>query len=430
MTALATVLPALVILLQEPPESPPPEQASDVWTQSRLTGNWGGLRDRWKEHGVTIDLDATYVFQGVVSGGLRGPLFDAFSDETDVGNTVSAVLGLEVDTGKAGLWEGGYFAAQLEGRAGRSVLQRAGSVSAVNNDALFPNVTDGFDQEVIAVTEVSFTQYFGDAFALYGGLLNTAAGDQNPIAGWALSNDYFLNSALLYSLVEDATTPNVSLGGGMLFEPSESISGSISVYGTSETAGEDPFDHTTGTTFSTEWTVGHVLFERPGEQTFGFLYGIDASRTNIALDPRLVLGAVLQGQPIPTTDSDTWALYYNAAQFIEGDAEHGWGAFLRLGLSDGDPNPVRWNLAAGAGGTGLFPGREDDRWGLGFFYLGMSDADLLSGLGVGDESGAELFYNFALAPWFGVTLDAQVVDGAIPGGDTAWVLGMRTTLSF
>jgi porin len=173
-----------------------------------------------------------------------------------------------------------------------------------------------------------------------------------------------------------------------------------------------------------------MLGQRPGEQTFGFLYGIDASRTNIALDPRLVLDAVLAGQPVPTTSSDTWALYYNAAQFIAGDADDGWGAFLRLGLSDGDPNPVRWTVAVGAGGTGLLPGRDDDRWGLGLFYLGMSDADLLDGLGVDDELGAELFYNLALTPWLGVTLDAQVVEGAIPGSETAWILGMRSTVTF
>ena len=54
--------------------------------------------------------------------------------------------------------------------------------------------------------------------------------------------------------------------------------------------------------------------------------------------PRLGLIGLLFGLPIPTTTADTWALYYNAHQFLQGDAECGWGVFTRLGVSDGNPN--------------------------------------------------------------------------------------------
>jgi porin len=402
----------------------------NIWSRSTLTGDWGGVRDQWAAHGVTIAFGATYIFQGVASGGFDGPLFKQFSDEDDTGNTFSGELKLELDTEKAGLWQGGFFNAELEGRTGRSVLQRAGSVSAVNNDALFPNVVDRFDEDALATTELTFTQYLGEKLALFGGLLNTAEGDENELSGSALSSSHFLNSALLYSLVEDATVPNVSLGGGVLFEPNENISGSFSVFGTEETAGEDPFEHTEGTTFSTEWTLGHELFARSGAQTFGFLYGIDASRTAIATDLRQVLGGILAGEPIPTTSDDTWAIYYNAHQYLHGDSERGWGVFARFGISDGDPNPVKMNLAGGLGGKGLLPQRPQDTWGVGVFYLDMSDEDLLQDLNVDDEVGGELFYNIAVTPWFRVTLDAQGIDSALPAADTAWVLGVRTHLDF
>jgi len=58
--------------------------------------------------------------------------------------------------------------------------------------------------------------------------------------------------------------------------------------------------------------------------------------------------------------------------------------------------------------------------------VGMSDEDLLQGMGVDDEVGGEVFYNVAVTPWFHVTLDAQVIDSALPLADTAWVLGLRT----
>jgi porin len=409
---------------EESPEGSP--YGGSLWSRSTLSGNWGGVRDQWAARGFTVDFDATDTFQGVVSGGLDGALFEQFSDEDDTGNDVSGNFALELDTGKAGLWQGGLFNARLEGRAGRSVLQRTGSVSAVDNDALFPNVVDRFDEEALAITELTFTQSLGEKVALFGGLLNTAEGDANELAGSAPSNEHFLNSALLYSLVEDATVPNVSLGGGISYTPNEHVSGSFSVFGTSETAGEDPFDQWHGTTFATEWVVAHRLTERSGAQTFGTLYGIDARRTDIAADPRSVVGGILRGEPVPTTRADTWALYYNAHQFIHGDRDEGWGIFVRVGLSDGNPNLVKWNAAGGMGGTGLLPGRSHDRWGLGVFSLGMSDQDLLQGLGIDDEIGGELFYNVAVTPWLHVTLDAQVIDSALPPADTAWVLGLRT----
>lgn len=415
----------------EAPDSPEASPwAGDLWSRSRLTGDWGGARDQAAARGLTVDFDTTYTFQGVAGGGFEGPLFEKFSDEDDTGHTVSGDLTLELDTGKAGLWRGGFFNARLEGRAGRSVLQRAGSVSAVNSDALFPNVLDRFDDEALAVSELAFTQYLGERVAVFGGLLNTAEGDENELAGSALSTSHFLNSALLYALVEDATVPNVSLGGGVLLEPNETVSGSFSVFSSEETAGEDPFEHTDGTTFSIEGTFAHELQERPGAQTVGFLYGIDANRTAIAADPRLVIGSILSGQPIPTTTDDTWAFYYNAHQYLQGDGAGGWGIFVRFGVSDGDPNPVKWNAAGGLGGKGVLPWREQDTWGLGAFYLDLSDEDLLKGLNVGDEVGGEVYYRIAVTPWFHLTLDAQGIDSALPRADTACVLGVRTHLAF
>lgn len=283
----------------------------------------------------------------------------------------------------------------------------AGTIAAVNNEAVFPIVLDEFDRDAFAITELTYEHALNEKVSVVGGLLNTSMGDENAIAGSALSHSHFLNFAMLYSLVEDATVPNASLGGGVNFTPTENISGSFSVFGSAETAGENPFDQWNGTTFSTEWTFGHTLDNHAGAQTLGLLYGLGARRTDIAADPRLVLISLLLGQPVPTTEADTWAVYYNAHQFLKGDAEGGWGVFTRLGLSDGNPNVVKWNFAGGVGGIGLLPCREKDGWGLGAFYLDMSDEDLLRGLGVGDEFGGEFYYNIAVSPAFHITLDAD-----------------------
>lgn len=414
------------ILAQEAPAPDVP----DAHPRTAPAGDTAEAPTAWEEHGVTIALDLTYTFQAVVGGGLEGPLFRAFSDESDIGNTVSASLLLGIDTEQAGFWSGGTLDVALDARAGRSALERAGTVSAIANDALFPNVVDRFDDEAFALTQLAYTHEIAAGWSVFGGLLNTAEGDANEIAGSALSNEHFLNSALLYSLVEDATVPHVALGGGVVFEPSEHVSGSLSVFGSSETAGEDPFEDWEGTTFSTEWTLRSEVRGLSGAQTYGFLYGIDASRTDIAADPRHVLGSVLLGVPVPTTEADTWAFYYNAHQLVVGDESEGWGPFLRFGLSDGDPNPVQWHLAGGLGGRVAWGGRSGDRWGAGAFWLEPSDEDLLRGLGIGSEIGGEAFYDLALTRWLQWTFDVQVIDSALPAVDTTWVLGTRFRLGF
>ena len=316
---------------EEPTAPATPTYGGTVWTRPALTGDWNGLRDRWAASGLVVALDATYTFQTVTSGGFDGPLFHRLSDEGDTGNVFSSDLSLKLDTARAGLWQGGLVDVQASARAGRSVVQRAGTVSPVDNDALLPNVEDRFDQAALAVTAFVFTQRLGHGIALFGGLLNGTEGDANELAGSARSKDRFLNSAFLYSLVGDASVPNVSLGGGVGWEPGEHLSGSVSAFGASETAGENPFERWHGTTVSTEWTVTHSLAGRGGAQTFGALYGVGIRRTDIDVDPRFAISDLLRGVPVSTRDTDTWALDYNAHQFVHGDAEGGLGGLRAPG---------------------------------------------------------------------------------------------------
>jgi porin len=199
--------------------------------------------------------------------------------------------------------------------------------------------------------------------------------------------------------------------------------------GSTETAGKSPFDNYDGTTFASEWTFKYQLAQRPGGMTIGGLYSINGNRLSVGEDPRILVQDALAGNSLKT-DKDAWALYWNGFQYLQGDEKRGWGVFGRFGLSDGDPNPVAWSMAAGIGGVGLLPSREKDRWGVGIYYLKYADDGVIEALGVDNETGGEVFYNLEFTPWMHVTLDAQVADSALPGVDTAFVLGSRVAISF
>jgi porin len=109
----------------------------------------------------------------------------------------------------------------------------------------------------------------------------------------------------------------------------------------------------------------------------------------------------------------------------------GWGVFFKAALADGNPNPIQGSIVLGLGGKGLISGREQDSFGLGFYYYNFSN-DLQRAVtplvNFGDEYGMELFYSYAVTPWFHLTGDLQLVRPANYDSDVALVLGLRARL--
>jgi porin len=371
---------------------------------------------------LTATANAVYSFQGITHGGIaRG---------ADTGSVYSGNVNLFLDTSQSGLWEGGSLNVRLEGRGGEDVQRRAGVISPLNNQAFFPLVEGGRGGDVWALSELVYTQELNPGLSVFAGLLNTTSSDNNPLTGNAISNQHFMNMAFLYSPVEASLLPAVTLGGGVILRPAEGVKGTISAAGSEETAGYNPFSHYEGTTLATEWEWEYHAGGRPGGMVLGGLYSVGHLRQVIDESPRVVLTEFAHTGELPETDEDTWALFWNGFQYLVGDEEHGFGIFARLGLSEGGPNPVRWHSAAGFGGTALFPGRESDRWGFGVYQQKLSSAEPLTLLGVEEETGIESFYNLAINPHVGLTLDAQYIDSAFPGPGSVFVLGSRLNLSF
>jgi porin len=105
--------------------------------------------------------------------------------------------------------------------------------------------------------------------------------------------------------------------------------------------------------------------------------------------------------------------------------------FGRAGISDGNPNPIEWFLSFGVGGNSRLPGREDDRFGIGWYYNGLSDefGPVLSAV-LDDGQGVELYYDIALSERCRLALDLQIVEPNLIGVDTALVPGIRSHIEF
>ena len=85
----------------------------------------------------------------------------------------------------------------------------------------------------------------------------------------------------------------------------------------------------------------------------------------------------------------------------------------------------------GLGGYSQLAGRDYDRFGIGWYYTGLSDevCPVLSAL-LDDGQGVEMFYDIAVSKDLRLTLDLQIVDPNAVATDWALVPGIRIRIEF
>src|SRR5262249_942653 len=123
----------------------PMPYSGDIWRRSTLTGDWGGLRNELAVKGVPLDLDITQVGQGVVGGGKSGAW--------EYGGRGDFIL--DLDSGKLGLWPGGFFYFLNGRQLGAGVYKKNWALMAGKNKQLFSLPPGGF----FGVLTWDFTQF-------------------------------------------------------------------------------------------------------------------------------------------------------------------------------------------------------------------------------------------------------------------------------
>jgi porin len=116
----------------------------------------------------------------------------------------------------------------------------------------------------------------------------------------------------------------------------------------------------------------------------------------------------------------------------DGVPDHqGIGVFARAGVADQDTNPVEWSISAGIGGRGIIPSRDNDTFGVGYYYTRFQTLRVSGIAGLrGEAQGFEAYYNIAITPAASLTIDVQVVESPAADIDAAVLRGMRLGLRF
>lgn len=414
---------------------PTPDYSGDFLTRSTFTGDWGGVRNDLAKKGITFDLYMTQVLQGVVSGGrTHSGEYGGRGDMT-----------MTVDTGKLGLWNGGFLTVEVEGNWGKGANLNSGSLMPVNTSQILP--ISG--STAIAVPAVNYAQFFSPNLGVIIGKLDVFGADANEFAHgkYGKGDTQFMNLAFNINPLTLFGSPYTPLVAGPVILPTgnpEDVRIELLVLTTSGKANSAGFDNVRADDLSLfgEARVRTDFFGMTGHQLIG---GVATDKKRKSIDQRLSLEP---GTTTLATKNGAWTAYYNFDQYfyepVKGSG-NGVGAFGRFGVSDGSPNFMHYFYSFGVGGKGVFAGRPDDRFGVGWYYININNPELETPFGtfqfLRDEQGIEAFYSFALTPWAQLTPDVQVIHGAqkqslalLPADrrdiHTSTTLGLRLGMNF
>jgi len=249
-----------------------------------------------------------------------------------------------------------------------------------------------------------------------------------------------------------ALTPTSALGAGVIFVPTGDPKAAIInllVFDGDGQANRSGFDtiFKGNSVYAAEVRGRTDFFGKTGHQLLGAIYN---TKNFSSLDQSSRY--IIRNRGIEQKD-DTWVLYYNFDQYLyepQKGSGKGIGIFGRLGLSDGNPNLMNGFFSLGIGGRGVVPGRPLDDFGLGFYYIDVTNPTFTGPRETREafrnEYGGEAYYNFAITPWMKLTPDIQVirtsqeyavnVESLLPPVikrqeiDTPIVVGLRLQLTF
>ena len=396
-----------------------PSWCESLLTSPTLTGDWGGARTALTESGIIYQGYLTQFYQGVARGGSE--------QQFQYGGKVDQFFTFQGE--KLGLWKGLLIGMHAETRFGQDSNFDAVGLAPVNVNMLWPSL-----DQTTAITGFTVTQMLSEEWLVTAGKLNLLDLFTSLYPQGGRGIDGFMNVSTLFPL-SAARPVNLSVNGIGLTKLHEGhVQGSLSVVdpnNSSTTVGLGNLFES-GATIVAYWRHFTEFQGLPGSHA---IMGEYSSKSFTSVDREdfyfLPTVGIVAGK-----QSGTWSLNYFGEQRVWEDAcnpKRNVGLYTSWGISDGNPNPIRWSGNVSLQGHGLIDSRPADAMGVAYFYTGLSSEfkDLVSPvIHLQDVQGGELYYNMAVTPWFNLTPDLQIIQPTNAANDTAVVIGARAKLTF
>ena len=410
---------------------PIPGYGDDLETRGYLTGDWNGKRTAWaNDHGFQWNIDTVTWTDQALDGGT--------TDDLEFGGNLT--YNLNWDLMRAGILPGALLTLRAETRWGSSGMLNTGQAVPMNTAALTPtNYTDFDEGYGLAVTQLSYLQMLSTKFGVLAGKLDLFGdGDMNEFAT-GRGRTQFANWSLNYGTA-NLIVPASTLGVGVVILPSERLTITSLLTSGTECVSSNCFKDLDDKGGISITSVGYQyqLGGLPGGFTGDFIYLFDKDFTEFG-----------GGLPVPppgageeTTKDHSWIAGGTFWQYISTKESHegplnltnrqqdlaGWGIFGRVTLADDETNPWKSSFAMGFGARGVFNGRPNDMFGVGYFYNKLTNKGLIEKLDGGQ--GVEGYYNAAILPSLRFSLNLQWIKSIRPRVDNTFALSTRLQLVF
>lgn len=373
----------------------------------RLTGDWGGLRTRLAEAGVSFEASLLVDLGKNTGGGVEPWGFEAFG-QLDVAVTFDFEPLFD--------WKGGSFVVGGALYRGGQMAELVGAVSGVDVYDYPPR------------TQLSYL-YFEQAFSDGAVKVRLGKFDLNDDFALPVASDPFVNTGASYAptLLFMPTAPDPAFGLAVYVEEdawflrAAAMDGALGQGITTGSRGPktlfgSPDDAYFALEGGPKWEAGEGL---AGRGTFGvWRHTGDLARFD---------GAIADG---------TYGWYVIGEQRVwaeaPGDAEDAQGVdfFVRYGRASEELADVEHHVLFGATWTGAFDGRDDDVCGV-LASWGNTSEEPTAGYDR-DEWAFEVFYRVQVAPWCTVQPDVQffVNPGGVSGISDTWLATLRVVIDF
>jgi porin len=411
---------------------PVPDYQGGFSSRSHLSGDWGGNRTDWANKGVQFDIDTVSWADSVVDGGVK--------DDVETGG--NATYNLKLDLLRAGLGVKGLIQIRGESRWGDSAILNTGLVVPHSTAALTPtNYSDPDDGYDIALAQFSYLHFINEHWGVIAGKLDLFAdGDQNEFAT-GRGRTQFNNWSLGYP-TGALLVPAATIGAGVLYEPSHEMVFTTMLLSGEECVRNDCFNDLDdgGVISVTTASFQYNLNDLPGGFTGTYMHWFDSDFTD--------LNSITIGSDeglVGSEEDQSWLVSGSLWQYVSTEGSHqgpvdlhnripdlqGWGFFSRFTFADDETNPWQSSVSLGIGGRGMFSGRPDDLFGIGYFYNDLSTDRFLPDLGYRDKGeGFEVFYNLAITKAIRFSTNVQYLEWIVPPNDDAVVVTGRLQVIF
>lgn len=337
-----------------------------------LTGNWGGLRDTLDANGVTIKVVYAGENASSFSGGALDKTGSIYHDNLD--------LTLSVDTGKAGLWEGGtFFIYGLRDQGPNPSEELIGDMQGASN-------ISAPDQFI--VNEAWFNQDFADgAVAILAGLHNLNSEFYVSTYATVFLNSSFGIGPEFSGNVPVSLFPKSGLGARLRVAPFENAYVQAAIYD------GDP------STRELESAEGNLVIAEAGYEIEGSGYKIGYWRHSAEKE---------YGEKVFDGDYGVYGIIDQQVFAFDNEAHSSIGVFLQYGVVPEERNEITGYIGAGVHMHGLIPTRDVDDLAFG---VAMAKTHLDT------ETAYELTYRLVATPWLAVRPSYQWIQN--PGGDSS-----------